>query len=233
MKNKNAVILLSGGLDSVVSLAAVLDRKCCVKLALTFDYGQKSFQKELEASKKIADFYGIEHKTIKLDWLKEITNTALVSKAEIPNVCAEELDNESLTENSMKNVWVPNRNGLFVNIAAAFCDSFSYDYVVLGANKEEAATFSDNSLKFIDDVNKSLETSVNYKVQVVAPLINLDKKEIVKTALDLKVPLEYINSCYGNSSRHCGACESCNRLKRALVANNQKDLIEKLFGAAV
>ena len=133
------------------------------------------------------------------------------------------------TINSMKNVWIPNRNGLFINIAAAFSDSFEYDYIVIGANKEEAATFSDNSQKFIDDMNEVLKTSTNYDIKVTAPLIEFDKNEIVKKAIELKVPLKYINSCYNSQKGHCGHCESCSRLKRALKNNGCDKILKELF----
>lgn len=228
--NKKAIILLSGGLDSVVSIACAKEQGIDFSLALTFDYGQKSFEKEKQASEKIADFYGIKHSCINLDWLKQICGSSLVSEAEVPHVDVEKLDDTNVTKNSMKSVWIPNRNGLFINIAAAYADSFAYDYIVIGANKEEAQTFSDNSKKFIRDINTALETSTNYDVKVIAPLIDSDKNEIVKKAVELKVPLELINSCYNNTKKHCGECESCNRLKRALKNARQEKLIEKLFG---
>ena len=75
--NKKAIILLSGGLDSLVALGFPQnDYK--IELALTFDYGQKSAEAEIEASAKICEHYNIEHKVIKLDWLKEITKTSLI-----------------------------------------------------------------------------------------------------------------------------------------------------------
>ncbi len=228
MTKKTGIILLSGGLDSVVSLAELKD-ETDFKLALTFDYGQKSFEKEKQASEKIAKFYKIPHKIIKLDWLKEITNSSLVSENKIPEVSTKSLDDEKITKESMKSVWVPNRNGLFINIAAAFADSMKIDSIVIGANKEEAATFSDNSENFIIDINKSLETSTNHSVKVVAPLINNSKNDIINIALKRSVPLEFINSCYNNTPKHCGRCESCNRLKRALENSSEHELIEKLF----
>lgn len=230
MNRKKAIILLSGGLDSLASLALVNNNNIQIELALTFDYGQKAFEKELLASRKIADFYKIKHKIITLEWLKNITNTSLVSETSVPELTKENLSDEIATKESMKNVWVPNRNGLFINIAAAFCDSKEYDYIIIGANSEEAKTFSDNSKTFIKSTNETLKTSTNYDIKVLAPLIDLNKDEIISKAIELNAPLEYINSCYNNTENHCGKCESCTRLRNALEQNKQNELIKKLFG---
>ena len=101
------IVLLSGGLDSLVSLGLGI-KEYGVSLALTFDYGQKSAEYEINSSRAICKYYGIEHKVIKLGWLENITHTALVSDSEIPE--GSKLDN---LEQSAKSVWVPNRNGLF------------------------------------------------------------------------------------------------------------------------
>ena len=227
--SNKGIILLSGGLDSVVSLAAAINNGVSVKKALFFDYGQKSFEKEYQASKNIAEFYSIDFECIKLDWMKNITTSTLVSNDDIPNVDEKDLDDKEASFESMKKVWVPNRNGLFVNIAASFADSFGYDCIIIGANKEEAQTFSDNSIEFVDAENSALKYSVNYSVKLIAPLINYNKNEIVKLGLDIGVPFEYINSCYNNTKKHCGACESCNRLKRALENTGAFEIIDKLF----
>lgn len=227
--NNRAIILLSGGLDSVVSIAQAKSNGLDFVLALTFDYGQKSFKKELKASKEIARFYNIKHEVIRLDWLKDITNTSLVAQCDVPDISVDALDNTQVTNDSMKNVWVPNRNGLFINIAASYADSFGYGYIVIGANKEEAATFSDNSEQFINDMNQVLKTSTNEDIKVLAPLIGFDKNEIVKKAVELNAPLHLINSCYNDTHKHCGRCESCNRLKRALEHNGYLNIIKELF----
>lgn len=218
-----SIILLSGGLDSLVSLG-LKKEELNVALALTFDYGQKSASKEIKASKKICKFYNIEHKVIKLDWLKDITQTSLVSDSQIPE--EESLKN---SEESAKSVWVPNRNGLFLNIAASFADSFGYSNILIGANKEEAQTFSDNTNEFIKAVNDEFQFSTQNHPQVVAPLINYNKNDIVMSALKHKVPLELAMSCYQGGVKHCGRCESCLRLRHALEANGAENYIKLLF----
>ena len=218
-----SIVLLSGGLDSLVSLG-LKRNELNVSLALTFDYGQKSAQQEIDASKKICEYYGIEHEVIKLDWLKNITQTSLVSDDKIPTGDALNDGNQS-----MKSVWVPNRNGLFLNIAGSYADSYGYDYVLIGANKVEAQTFSDNSQEFIDAINKEFEYSTQNAPKVVAPLINYIKNDIVMLALDSGIPLELTRSCYQGGVKHCGICESCVRLKNSLLANNDQKYIKVLF----
>lgn len=219
-----SIVLLSGGLDSLVTLGySKKHTDYNVELALTFDYGQKSSRAEIEYSKKIAEYYNIEHKIIRLDWLKEITQTALVADTKVPEMGL-------YTKESAALVWVPNRNALFLNIAAAFCDSYGYKYILYGANKEEGATFPDNTEEFRASITEVFKTSTLVHPKVAAPLINYNKNDIVRIAVEDGVPLEYVRSCYESAGKHCGKCESCMHLKAALKANNCYKYINILFG---
>ncbi|HBG49372.1 MAG TPA: 7-cyano-7-deazaguanine synthase QueC [Cyanobacteria bacterium UBA9971] len=216
-----SIVLLSGGLDSLISLAYAKD-EYNIQLALTFDYGQRAAKKEIEAAKIIAEYFNIEHKVIKTQWLQEITETSLVNTSQdLPLLDSNELDNPELTLNSAKKVWVPNRNGVFLNIAACFADSIEFSHIIFGANKEEGSTFPDNTQEFIDKINEAFEFSTLVKPKVFAPLINLNKTEIIKLALEIEAPLNLMRSCYTEEEKHCGKCESCLRLKRALEANGK------------
>lgn len=223
--NKKGIVLLSGGLDSLVSIAAASDF-CKVELALTFDYSQRALKEEIEASSKIADFYGIEHKVVKLPFLSEITNNALVDD------CAN-LEFKTLDENSAKAVWVPNRNGLFLNIAASFADAKKYDYIIIGANKEEAGTFPDNSEEFLLRADEFFKFSTMVQPKILAPLKNLEKYEIINLAIEKSAPLEFLKSCYNSKEisgkKHCGKCESCKRLHNAILKSVNKDLLKLFF----
>lgn len=223
-----AIILLSGGLDSLVSLASIYQQTREI-LALTFNYGQKSFNSEKLASEKIAQFYNIQYKIVDLPWLSEISTSSLNTDVAVPILNLDKLDDASITSNSSKSVWVPNRNGLFVNIAACFAEANGYNTIIIGANKEEAATFKDNTIQFVNAINSSFENSMNEKVILEAPLINLTKDEIVKLGIKLNIPFELLHSCYLENDLHCGKCESCQRLKRALLQNKRQDIIDKIF----
>lgn len=219
-----SLILLSGGLDSLVALGySKKNTDYNVELALTFDYGQKSVEKEIDASAKICAYYNVKHKVIKLDWLKEITNTSLVADSDVPTEGFE-------TSESAASVWVPNRNALFLNIAASFCDSFGYNYILYGANKEEGATFPDNTEEFRSQISNLFKVSTLVHPEVTAPLINYNKDDIVNIAVRDSIPLELVYSCYNSGEKHCGECESCHYLKKALIANHCTEYINILFG---
>ncbi|HOW15890.1 7-cyano-7-deazaguanine synthase QueC [Methanosarcina sp.] len=227
-----AITLLSSGLDCVAALA-IAAKSLEIEMAITFDYGQRAGQREIEYSGKVCEHFGIEHRIIKLDWLGEITNTSLVNRnEEVPSLSFEDIDEAApaaITENSAKAVWVPNRNGVMLNIAGSFAESRGCDYIVVGFNGEEAGTFPDNSLDYVKAMDHAFSYSTQNRVRVLAPLIEMGKTEIVKRALEAKAPLEYSWSCYHGGEIPCGECESCVRRARAFKNTGAKDpLLERL-----
>jgi 7-cyano-7-deazaguanine synthase len=202
------VAILSGGLDSTVSLAAAL-RKMDVVLALTFDYGQRAAKRERAAASKVARHYKVPHRVIAIPWLAGLTTTALVNRrARLPV--------HEMSERSAKAVWVPNRNGVFIEIAAAHAESLGADRLITGFNKEEAVTFPDNSPAYVGAINFALSYSTANGVRVVSFTGALDKKGIVALGRRLDAPLKFIWPCYEGGRRWCGECESCLRSLRAL-----------------
>lgn len=227
MNNLDALMLLSGGLDSFVTLGFLIKKQKIKNiLALTFDYGQKPFEEEAEASKKIVEYFNIKHEIIKLDFLKKMQEKVVEKNI----LTSETLDNRTLSEKSAKNVWVPNRNGLFLNIAACFCDFYKIDKIAIGINREEGQTFPDNTSKFQESAENLFLFSTLQKPKVIAPLKEFSKDQIVALAIELNLPLNIVFSCYFPSKgKHCGKCESCLRLKRALQNCDQAKLLSELF----
>ncbi|MBI3854325.1 MAG: 7-cyano-7-deazaguanine synthase QueC [Planctomycetes bacterium] len=202
------VAILSGGLDSTVSLAAAT-RKMDVVLALTFDYGQRAAMRERQASARIARHYRIPHRVIAIPWLAGLTATALVNRrAALPR--------NEMSERSAKAVWVPNRNGVFIEIAAAHAESLGAARLITGFNKEEAVTFPDNSPAYVAAVNRALSYSTANGVRVLSFTGNLEKRAIVNLGRRLDAPLRHIWPCYEGGRAWCGECESCLRSLRAL-----------------
>ncbi len=214
MKPK-AVVLLSAGLDSSVNLyQAALTHQ--VVLALTFDYGQKAARKEVESARKLTQQLRVPHKVLDLSWFKEFNRSSLLVTDEvIPTGLQVQIDDPTVSQQTAKSVWVPNRNGVFLNIAAAFAEALNAAIVVPGFNIEEAASFPDNSEAFMAKLDASFAYSTSNHVQVKCFTSSLNKTEIVDLGEKLNVPWHLIWPCYFSRDKWCGQCESCQRSKRA------------------
>ncbi|MCL4441043.1 MAG: 7-cyano-7-deazaguanine synthase QueC [Firmicutes bacterium] len=214
----SSIVLLSGGLDSAVSLAQAL-REGKVKLCLTFDYGQRAAAREAAASAGLAGHYGLDHRVIELPFLRSITSTSLVNLNEaVPEPGEGDLDSYDKSTESAKSVWVPNRNGIFINIAAGFAESMGAGQVVTGFNAEEAKTFPDNSAAYLQAAGQALYYSTLSGVRGLSYTMMLNKTGIVKLGRRLGVPLAIVWPCYYGGEKLCGRCESCKRYLRALEA---------------
>lgn len=211
---KRSVVLLSGGLDSSVNLLAA-HKNTEIVLALTFDYGQRAAKKEIASARLQAEKIGVPHQVVELGWLREITKTSLVNHdMDIPVHVA--IDSYVETQETAKRVWVPNRNGVFLNIAAAFAESLAADIIIPGFNREEAQTFSDNSESFLNAMTNSLNYSTANQVAVHCYTTTMDKPEIAELGKDLGLDFSLVWPCYFGDDVPCGKCESCLRFKRAV-----------------
>lgn len=220
-QTKRAVALLSSGLDSSVAMDLAHQHDCDVVLALTFDYGQRAAAREIAQAKAIASHLGIPHRVIRLDWFSSLTSGGglLTDAQKLPQPTLEELSLLQASQESAKAVWVPNRNGVFIEVAASIAEDLKAQMIIVGFNQEEAATFPDNSQDYLIAITHALSYSTANQVVVNSPTARLHKKEIVAEAIQNKFPLELVWSCYENRERMCGRCESCMRFKRALAAN--------------
>jgi 7-cyano-7-deazaguanine synthase len=222
MKNKKkVVVLLSSGLDSTVNIFEAIKHHHQVVLALTFNYGQKAAKKEIEQSAKIAKYLGVPHKVLDVTWFKEFNKSSLlVDDQKVPTGKDVEIDNLEKSGETAKSVWVPNRNGIFLNIAAAYAEALGADSVIPGFNAEEAATFPDNSIDFLKAATHAFSFSTSNKVTVGCYTAHLNKPAIVLLGQGLDVPWELTWPCYFAGDEWCGQCESCQRAKRAFASAN-------------
>lgn len=212
-----SVVLLSSGLDSTVNLFEA-HRKGGVALALSFDYGQRAAVREISQAARLAKHLGVPHRVLELPFFKDFGQSSLVDRSKEVPTSSVKIDDRAASEQSAKSVWVPNRNGIFLNIAAGFAEALGADAVIPGFNIEEAATFPDNSTDYMRALDKSFSYSTANKVKVVCFTDRLDKPKIAARALELGVPLDMMWPCYFAEEKWCGRCESCQRAKRALIA---------------
>lgn len=218
-KDLKSVVCLSAGLDSTVNLYAAKKFTKVVQ-AITFNYGQRAAVKEIACAEKICSKLAIPHKVIELPWFKDLGDSSLTSeRKEIPTGKDVGIDNIKKSTQTAKAVWVPNRNGIFLNIAAGFAESLNANLVIPGFNLEEATTFPDNSEGFMKTLDAAFSFSTANKVHVHCYTVSLSKAEIVRAGMSLDVPFDMIWPCYFARDKWCGECESCQRAKRAFSVN--------------
>lgn len=225
-----SIVLLSGGLDSTVNLK-MAQKEGEVVLALTCDFGQRAGWAEIEASKKICEALQVKHQVVNLEWLSDITESALVSdQRPLPRIKMEHLDQAERTAASAKAVWVPNRNAVFVAVGAAFAESKGADMVIAGFNREEAVNFPDNSPEFVEACNRLHQYSTLTRPGLHSFTIDMTKKDVVRLGMDIEAPIDLCWSCYDGGDAPCWACESCQRFRRALTEAGQWEWYEQKSG---
>jgi 7-cyano-7-deazaguanine synthase len=224
MTKPQAISVLSGGLDSAVATSFFREKYNIH--ALTFHYGQRSVQMEIKSARAICQKLGMEHTVIELPWLKSLGKSALTSQEEVPQIELDQLDDKGVCDENARKVWVPGRNIVFTAIAISFAEALDAEKIIVGWDLEEASTFPDNSKEFLNSFNNVLEVGALNNIEIDAPLINMDKKEIVKLGMEIKAPMDMSYSCYMGEEEHCGVCESCMRRKRAFETVGVTDKVK-------
>lgn len=232
-----AVALLSGGLDSTVSLAQWIADHGPQSMAavLWCHYGQRSAPQEERAVRAVAQHYGLPFTVLPLPWIQDwVPNHYRHNGSQGNPTRLQDWTSPESQEQGVDRVWVPNRNGILLNIAAGFAEHCGAKTVLFGSNLEEAEVgFPDNTVEYREKLNDSLAWSTRLPVQVLAPLETLNKQQIIAKALDLDAPLHLIWSCYEAQAAMCGQCPSCQLLQQGLAANNAGHRITFLNPAPV
>ncbi len=220
-----ALVLFSGGVDSTTCLGMAIEKYGVENVcALSVSYGQKH-TKEIEASDKIAAYYGVEHIYLDLAKIFEYSDCSLLSHsdAEIPEESyASQLEK---TYGKPVSTYVPFRNGLFLSSAASIAISKGCDVIYYGAHSDDAAgnAYPDCSDAFNNAMSDAIYIGSGEQLRIEAPFVKWTKADVVKKGLELKVPYEYTWSCYEGGDKPCGKCGTCIDRAKAFEANGVKD----------
>jgi 7-cyano-7-deazaguanine synthase len=220
-----AMVLFSGGVDSTTCLARAVEKHGASEvMALSIYYGQRH-QKEIQCAEKLVQYYGVQWKTLDLARIFADSSCSLLQGA------AEEVPKESYAEQlkttggAPVSTYVPFRNGLFLSAAASVALSHGCKIIYYGPHADDAAgnAYPDCSVTFHNAMATAIYEGSGKQLRVVAPFVEMTKKDIVKLGLALNVPYEMTWSCYEGSDRPCGVCGTCRDRAAAFRANGVSD----------
>jgi 7-cyano-7-deazaguanine synthase len=209
--SRKAVVLLSGGMDSCVSTAIARERHGAGNLALLHaGYGQRTQERERRAFEDIADFYGVRDRlVVQLDHFRAIGGSALTDR----NIAVPE--NElGATEphgSTIPVTYVPFRNAHFLSVAVSWAEAIGAGAIYIGAVAEDSSGYPDCRPEYYRVFQELIRagTRPETQMEIVTPVIQLKKSEIIRRGIELGAPLHLTWSCYQNEDVACGVCDSC------------------------
>jgi 7-cyano-7-deazaguanine synthase len=234
----DAIVLLSGGMDSCVSAAEALGRHGRNRVGLLHaSYGQRTEARERRAFSEIAEFYGVREKLIvKLDYFRAIGGSALTDASiAVPE---NELGAPGPGGSAIPVTYVPFRNAHFLSVAVSWAEATGAGGIYIGAVAEDSSGYPDCRPEYYEAFQELIRrgTRPETKIEIVTPVIRLKKSEIIRRGLELGAPLQLTWSCYQGEELACGSCDSCLLRLRAFAEAGVRDPIayrtESRTGAA-
>jgi len=227
---KKALVLSSGGIDSTTCLSIAINELGKENVqTVSVLYGQKH-SKEIEYAKKVAEYYEVEHNIIDLSntGIMDKSNCSLLVNSKIAIKEGSYADQIKQEKSGIVNTYVPFRNGLMLASVAALAMSIYPDDEVdiyLGNHADDiaGAAYADCSEEFTISIGKAINIGTYGKINLKAPLVNLNKAEVIREGLKLGTPYHLTWSCYKGEEKPCGVCGTCIDRARAFKLNNIDD----------
>jgi 7-cyano-7-deazaguanine synthase len=222
-----AVCLVSGGMDSCVT-AAIADDENDELAFLHVSYGQRTERRERESFERIADHYRVKARlVVSLEQFAKIGGSSLTDlniPVSIPN----------LSTQGIPSSYVPFRNAHLLSAAVSWSEVIGANRIYIGAVEEDSSGYPDCRPVFYEAFQEVIElgTRPNTHIRIRTPVIGLKKSQIVQRGIELKAPLELTWSCYLESDRACGNCDSCALRLRAFREAGVPDPIPYLLDSS-
>ncbi len=210
---KKALIVLSGGMDSVTLLYDYQER---ISRALSFDYGSKHNEKEIACAKLHCQRLGIEHTIIPLGFIGEHFRSSLLKGGgDIPKG---DYDSENI-----KSTVVPFRNGIMLSIAAGLAESCQLNEIYIANHFGDHALYPDCRSAFVEPMFEAVKEGTTNGVKLQAPYTSISKGDIAKIGKKLQLDYSETWSCYEGGNAHCGECSTCRERIQAMEEAQIKD----------
>ncbi|HZD96188.1 MAG TPA: 7-cyano-7-deazaguanine synthase QueC [Candidatus Sulfotelmatobacter sp.] len=217
-----SVVLLSGGMDS--SVCAALAERDTEAAALHISYGQRTEERERWAFERICDRLGVKQRlALRNEALGSIGGSALTDQGiEVPEA-GEQIGAQ------IPVTYVPFRNAHFLSAAVSWAEVLDAEKIYIGAVEQDSSGYPDCRPAYYAAFNSVIRTGTREgKIEIVTPLINMRKAQIVKLGLELGAPFDLTWSCYSREDKACGVCESCALRQRAFTEAGAHDPIPYL-----
>ena len=215
---KDALLILSGGMDSVTLL---YERAEEIALAVSFDYGSNHNHKEIPFAKKHCEALGIPHVVIPLKFMAEHFESSLLSGAEA-------IPEGHYADENMKSTVVPFRNGIMLSIAAGLAESKGLQKVMMANHFGDHDVYPDCRKEFVDNMSAAISAGTYANIFIDAPYTSISKADIARKGAALGIDYAQTWSCYKGLEKHCGKCGTCIERKEALATAGIIDNTEYL-----
>lgn len=219
----HAVVGLSGGLDSTVLLARLLDAGYDIT-AVSFNYGSRHNEQELKAAGFVAGFYGVRHVVVNIPGAFPFAGGVSVLMRN--GGTADPIPEGHYQEESMRQTVVPGRNLIFLAVLASVAESVGAKEVAVAVHAGDHYIYPDCRPAFVSAARSAVKEGSGGKVAVYAPFVTLEKHAIVKLGQEVKAPFHLTRTCYTGNAIACGRCGSCQERLAAFAANDAADPIE-------
>lgn len=213
---KDAVIILSGGMDSVTML---YDYKDEIALAVTFDYGSNHNKQEAKYANMHCERLGIKHIVIPLSFMHEYFKSSLLEGANA-------IPEGSYADENMKSTVVPFRNGIMLAIGCGLAESNDLRRVMIANHYGDHSIYPDCRKSFINAMSESMKQGTYEGIEVFAPYTDISKSDIARIGKRLGLNYAETYSCYKGGEKHCGKCGTCVERKEALKGAGIEDNTE-------
>lgn len=185
------------------------ERKEQIALAVTFDYGSKHNEREIECARKNCEMLGIEHIVIPLEFMGKYFKSSLL-------IGGEEIPEGHYADDNMKSTVVPFRNGIMLSIAAGLAESRGLKKVMLANHGGDHAIYPDCRPGFVRAMSEAISEGTYDGVVIDAPYTDITKSDIARIGKRIGVDYSLTYSCYKGGERHCGKCGTCVERMEAL-----------------